>query len=79
MFCSLNMREHEIEYYKGRGKKQLNQGKGQLDLKNDAQSAAFNEFSYEIGERVKVEEAKEIAEKIYPILREHLSKLMEAL
>ena len=74
-----DMREHEIDYYKGRGKKQLNRKKGELGLENDAQSATFTKVSFEIGKRVKVEKTKEIAEKIYPILRERLSKLMDAL
>lgn len=74
-----NMREHEIDYYKGCGKKQLNRKKGELGLENDAQSAMFTKGSFEIGKRINVEKTKEIAEKIYPILRERLSKLMDAL
>lgn len=60
------------------GKKQLNRVKGEFVLENDAQSATFTKVSFEIGKRIKVEKAKKIAEKIYPILRESLSKLMDA-
>jgi hypothetical protein len=69
-----HMREHEVEYYKGRGRIQRKLKTGERDI---AQHAIFNRKKFKIGNRLNVQEAKAVAKKIYPVLREYLTELDE--
>ena len=64
-----NMREHEIEYFKGKGRKQKNFVRsvdGSRAIVSDATSTIVNEDEYLIGGRLNVQKAISVAKEIYP-------------
>ncbi|MGY3718744.1 hypothetical protein ACWE42_24880 [Sutcliffiella cohnii] len=68
-----NMREHEIEYYKGKGWKQQDFLYKSDNSITDATSTVINDGAYLVGGRISVQEALSLFESFYPLITQKLN------
>jgi hypothetical protein len=66
------MREHEIEYYQEKGRKQEDFIRKQGNNISDATSTFINEKGYFVGGRINVQQAKKLFKEFRPVIEKNI-------
>lgn len=73
-----DMREHEIQYFKNKGKKQDEFVRRRGSTAADATGTFIDEDNYNIGNRLSVQQAIQVSEEVYPAIVNIFQKLNAA-
>jgi len=72
-----NMREHDVDYFEGKGNAQIRFVKTLADMTVDASASISKTDGYLIGGRLNVQEAMRAAQKLYPKVEKAVLEIYE--